>query len=161
MKQKLILGAIIVGVAFVGGWYWAGQSSADAAAVSAGAGDGMKMVMYQNPGCGCCAGWVEHIEAAGIEVEVHPTPELNRIKQEHGIDARTAGCHTALIDGYVVEGHVPVREVLRMLEERPDVAGITVPGMPMGSPGMEGSYTDPYDVLTFDAEGNTTVYATY
>lgn len=164
-NPKLIVGLVIVLCAFAGGWLWAGRTPAPAAAdtqaVAAGAADGAKMVMYQNPACGCCGLWVAHMEEAGFEVEVNPTPELNRIKEENGITAETAGCHTAFVDGYIVEGHVPARDVIRMLQERPDIAGITVPGMPMGSPGMEGSYSDRYDVLTFDDEGKTTVYASY
>lgn len=164
-NQKLILAVAIVVLAFAGGWLWAGRDTADATAASLPAamqdGDASQIVMYQNPACQCCGRWAAHMEEAGFEVEVHKTAELNAIKAEHGIDAETAGCHTAMVDGYIVEGHVPVREVVRMLQERPDVVGITVPGMPLGSPGMEDDRSDPYDVLTFDAEGNTSVYASY
>ena len=95
-------------------------------------------------------------------VEVSDT-ELSAFKREHGVSGELAGCHTALIDGYVVEGHVPASDILRMLEERPTIAGLTVPGMPAGSPGMEtpDGRKQPYDVLTFDEEGNTEVYASY
>ena len=94
-------------------------------------------------------------------VEINRTSELNRIKEREGIGATTAACHTAIVDGYVIEGHVPARDVKRLLEERPNVRGLTVPGMPAGSPGMEGPRRDSYDVLTFNGRGETTVYSSY
>ena len=117
--------------------------------------------MHQNPACGCCGEWAAHMRRNGFDVQVNKTAELNRIKEREGITAKTAACHTSYIDGYVVEGHVPARDIKRLLRERPNVRGITVPGMPAGSPGMEGPRRDNYDVLTFDANGNTAVYSSY
>jgi len=119
-----------------------------------------RITVYKTPTCGCCAKWVDHMKAAGFAPTVHDLPELSAIKAKHGIPANLQSCHTALVDGYVVEGHVPADVVQKLLKERPKVAGIAVPGMPMGSPGMEqGDLKDPYDVLTFDASGNTKVFA--
>lgn len=127
-------------------------------------GQAPKVTVYKTPTCGCCTAWVEYIENAGFRVEAHDVQqaELNALKQEQGMEWNLASCHTAFVDGYVVEGHVPATEIRRLLDERPDVAGITVPGMPVGSPGMEiGDRQDPYDVLTFDGEGNTAIFASY
>jgi hypothetical protein len=118
------------------------------------------MVVYKSPTCGCCTAWVDHVEANGFRVEVRDTVDVTPVKARHGLPANLASCHTALVDGYVVEGHVPADLIVRMLRDRPDVAGIAVPGMPMGSPGMEGPYKDRYEVLTFKQDGSTAVYAT-
>ena len=120
-----------------------------------------KMVVYQDPNCGCCSKWVDHIVAAGIEVEVRNASNMSQVKFQQGIDRNLQSCHTGLIDGYIVEGHVPAEDVLRMLEERPAIKGISVPGMPIGSPGMEqGSPAeyDSYDVVAFDGAGNVRRY---
>lgn len=95
----------------------------------------------------------------GFNVEVEETEQLLAVKAEHGVPMQLEACHTATVDGYVIEGHVPGDVVARLLEERPDVAGLAVPGMPIGSPGMEmGDLGDPYDIFTFDAAGATTVF---
>ena len=158
MSRGKLLGvlAVLAVVAFAGGWLWGGRTQSPPTAAAAA---GAKVVMYQNPACGCCGKWARHMREAGFEVEVHKTAELNAIKAREGIDAKIAACHTAYVNGYIVEGHVPAQDVKRLLAERPDVRGITVPGMPSGSPGMEGAYSEPYEVLTFDAAGNTTVFA--
>ena len=101
-----------------------------------------------------------HLQANGYEVEIKDVTnaELVRIKAENGVPSQLEGCHTGMVDGYLIEGHVPADVVARLLEERPDVAGLSVPGMPMGSPGMEGPNPQPYNVLTFDENGQTEVY---
>jgi hypothetical protein len=103
---------------------------------------------------------VGHLQANGLDVEAKDVTDaqLVRIKSQYGVPDRLSGCHTALVDGYVVEGHVPADLILRLLNERPEVVGLTVPGMPIGSPGMEGPDAEPYDVLTFDGEGRVEVY---
>jgi len=119
------------------------------------------MVVYKSPTCGCCADWIDHIEAAGIVVEVRDVQDINQVKMQQGISRNLSSCHTGLIDGYIVEGHVPAEDVLRMLEERPQIKGLSVPGMPIGSPGMEqGSPADyqAYDVIAFDGAGNMSRY---
>lgn len=127
---------------------------------SAQAGEAGEVVVYKSPACGCCGDWVDHLEEAGFEVEVHNTTDMGAVKSEHGVRPELGSCHTALVDGYVVEGHVPAATIKRLLEERPAVVGIAVPGMPVGSPGMEmpGRQPDRYDVMAFDREGRTAVY---
>lgn len=119
-----------------------------------------KMVVYKSPTCGCCKAWVEHVQEAGFEVEVHDVPNVQPVKEEHGLPGHLASCHTALVGGYVVEGHVPADVIRRLLAERPDVAGIAVPGMPAGSPGMEvpSGQKDAYDVIAFTRDGGVSVF---
>jgi len=119
------------------------------------------ITVYKTATCGCCGGWIEHLEAEGYEVIAEDVDNLAAIKAELGVGPYLASCHTALIDGYIVEGHVPVEDIDRLLAERPEIAGLSAPGMPSGSPGMAipGRPAEPYDVLAFDQLGNTTVYA--
>jgi len=117
------------------------------------------VLVYKTEGCGCCNAWVEHLRAAGFEVDARNVADIASIKAGAGIIPAVSSCHTALVDGYVVEGHVPADVIERMLAERPDIAGLTVPGMPVGSPGMEGDGAEPYEVLALDRQGRTSVYA--
>ena len=117
------------------------------------------VLVYKSPTCGCCNGWVEHLRAAGFTVDARNTTNLIAVKLDAGVPRAMTSCHTALVDGYVVEGHVPAAQLKRLLTERPDLAGIAVPGMPVGSPGMEGVNAQPYQVLSFDAQGNAAVFA--
>lgn len=117
------------------------------------------VMVFKDASCGCCNGWVAHLRDAGFEVDARDTEELEAIKVDAGVPAGLASCHTALVDGYVVEGHVPAEIVERLLAERPDIAGLSVPGMVEGSPGMEGPNPRPYQVVAFDREGHTRVYA--
>jgi hypothetical protein len=115
--------------------------------------------VYKTPECGCCKGWVQHLRDNGFRVETMDMPDLSLIKQKYGVKPALQACHTAVVNGYVVEGHVPADVILKLLKERPAVAGIAVPGMPMGSPGMEGASKQSYDVYTFDRAGRSRVYA--
>ena len=116
--------------------------------------------VWKSPTCGCCSLWVEHMRKEGFTVEVEDLPDLTQVKHEHGVAPELQSCHTALVDGYVIEGHVPAEDIKRLLEERPQVVGLAVPGMPTGAPGMEyGDVKNPYDVLTFDRAGKTAVWA--
>lgn len=117
------------------------------------------IVVYKSPTCGCCNQWIAHLEANGFRVEARDVNDLGRIKAEVGITSANAACHTALIDGYVIEGHVPADVIARLLDERPDIAGLSVPGMPMGSPGMEGPRREPYHVYALARDGSREVYA--
>lgn len=119
------------------------------------------ITVYKTPTCGCCKGWVKAMETAGFKVEVHDLDDLASIKHAAGVPDELQACHTARIGGYVVEGHVPAADIRRLLAERPNVAGIATPGMPMGSPGMEGAYKDHYDVVTFGGDGRSTVFASH
>ncbi len=127
--------------------------------VSCRSADSVMITVYKSPTCGCCVKWVDHLEAGGLAVEAIDVENLAWIKKENGVPARLHSCHTALVDGYVIEGHVPVEDILRLLEERPDIAGLAVPRMPIGSPGMEGPNPEPYDVLAFTKQGSTHTYA--
>jgi hypothetical protein len=118
------------------------------------------ITVYKTASCGCCAKWVDHMKSAGFAPTVSDLPEVGSTKLKLGVPADLQSCHTATVDGYVVEGHVPADVVRQLLKEKPKVTGIAVPGMPMGSPGMEqGGMKDAYEVLTFDRSGKTTVYA--
>jgi hypothetical protein len=127
------------------------------------AADAPAIEVWKSPTCGCCGKWVEHLEANGFEVEAKNTSTamLDRIKRQAGIDEKLASCHTGLIDGYAVEGHVPASDIKKLLEERPDAIGLTVPDMPIGSPGMEqpDGKTEPYDVLLVKKDGTTEIFA--
>ena len=120
------------------------------------------MAVYKTPTCGCCAKWVEHMKQNGFTVHVTDMNDLSTIKTKHGVPSRLQSCHTAVVNGYVVEGHIPAADVKRLLKEKPAVAGLALPGMPQGSPGMEAPpqiVPPPYDVLTFDKKGATKVFA--
>jgi hypothetical protein len=119
------------------------------------------ITVYKSPTCGCCSQWVRHLQDNGFKVEAINRSDMNDVKSEAGVPRQLASCHTAVIGGYVIEGHVPATDIKRLLKERPDVAGLTVPGMPMGSPGMEGHRKDRYEVLTFTRSGDTTTFSRY
>ncbi len=120
--------------------------------------------VVKSPTCGCCGAWEDHLRAAGFTVESHAIPdeELWALKARVGLTEDTASCHTGMIDGYIVEGHVPAADIRRLLAERPKAIGITVPGMPIGSPGMEmGDEVEPYDTLMILPDGNTNVFESH
>lgn len=118
------------------------------------------VTVYKSPTCGCCTKWVDHMRAAGFTVEVHDMDNVNPLKDEVGVPNALRSCHTAVVNGYTLEGHVPADLVQKLLKEKPKtVAGLAVPGMPMGSPGMEGPRKDAYDVVAYTAGGKTSVYA--
>ncbi|RNC83833.1 MAG: hypothetical protein ED557_08660 [Balneola sp.] len=123
----------------------------------------LEVVMYKNEGCMCCTKWADKMNEQEFAVIEKPVPNLYEIKEENGITRELASCHTAFVDGYIVEGHVPIEDVQRLLKERPDAIGLTVPGMPIGSPGMEvpGREADNYDVLLIAKDGTTTIYASH
>ncbi|MEX2180692.1 MAG: DUF411 domain-containing protein [Gemmatimonadaceae bacterium] len=120
------------------------------------------MTVYKSAACGCCTSWVDHARASGFTVRTVDTEDLASVKQELGVPPALASCHTVVVGAYVVEGHVPADDVKRLLAEKPSVRGIAVPGMPIGSPGMEQgprSGYQRYDVLAFTRAGATTVFA--
>jgi len=116
--------------------------------------------VFKDATCGCCAVWIEHLRRNGFAPTSENVADLQAVKEVNKIPAQARSCHTALVGGYVVEGHVPAAEIQRLLREKPKVAGLAVAGMPIGSPGMEGPNSRPYDVLTFDKAGKTAVYST-
>jgi hypothetical protein len=114
--------------------------------------------LYKNPQCGCCEGYADYLRDNGFEVTVQPTHDLPLLHRQYGVPEPLVGCHTTLIDGYVVEGHVPIGALLRMLTERPAIKGISLPGMPAGSPGMSGEKTQPFTIYEI-GDGEPKVYA--
>jgi hypothetical protein len=146
--RKSLIGGVAVAIA-AAGVLWFSASKSDAAQV----------VVYKTPTCGCCTKWADHLRENGFSVRTEDVADLSTLKRHRGVGQELSACHTALVDGYVVEGHVPADVVRQLLEERPPVVGIAVPGMPLGSPGMESAHTEPYEVLAFDGDGNTYVFA--
>jgi hypothetical protein len=114
--------------------------------------------VYKSLTCGCCGKWVEHLRTSGFAVNVNDIPNVDAFRAKAGVPAALASCHTALVSGYVVEGHVPAADIRKLLAERPKALGLAVPGMPMGAPGMDAPHARGYDVLLFQADGATRVY---
>jgi hypothetical protein len=117
------------------------------------------ITVYKDPSCGCCKKWIEHLVKNGYRVDAKDTPNMTEIKHTLGVPDGLTACHTAVVNGYLIEGHVPASDIDRLLAQKPRIAGLAVPGMPAGSPGMEGMGTQRYQVLTFDKSGKTTVFA--
>ena len=118
-----------------------------------------EVIVYKSPTCGCCKKWVNHLRDNGFKVKAYDVKSVVPYKIKHGVTKPLASCHTALVGGYTIEGHVPAADIRRLLKEKPNVKGLAVPGMPMGTPGMEGRRKDAYNVLTFDAKGKTGVFS--
>ncbi len=155
MRRRTRLGIFVAGMTIVltatAVFFWPPIRKAEAADI----------MVYKSPTCGCCNGWVKHLRESGFNVKTEDRRDVSRIKHSYGVVPRLASCHTAVVDGYVVEGHVPAEDIRRLLKERPAVVGITAPGMPMGSPGMEGPRKDRYQVLTIDKDGKKAVFANH
>jgi hypothetical protein len=117
--------------------------------------------VYKSPTCSCCSKWVEHLRKNGFTVDVTNVSDVTPIKKANSVPPSLSSCHTALIDGYIIEGHVPVEDIFKLLKERPAVAGIAVPGMPIGSPGMEGRNPQPFKVIAFGTDGKTTEFSSH
>ncbi len=170
LARRLILPVLLLFAAVAAATWWAERNAAQAEAANDGvpqelAATDQDIKVYKTPWCGCCTDWVEYLEREGFTTDVVDVDqgELNDIKQQVGLRQELASCHTAFIDGYVIEGHVPAEDIRTLLEQRPDgVRGIAVPGMPIGSPGMEqGDRRDPYHVVAFDADGNAAIFSSH
>lgn len=148
-RRSLLTLAIAIGLAWAGNVWTAAQSTAKP-----------QMTVYKSATCGCCKNWVEHMKANGFDVKAIDVDDIDKVKRDHGVPAAAESCHTGIVNGYVVEGHVPADAVMKMLKEKPAIAGIGVPGMPMGAPGMEmpNGQKEPYTIVAFDKAGKTTVY---
>lgn len=121
-----------------------------------------EVTVYKSPTCGCCAEWVTHLRDNGFPVTVKERVNVGPVKRQVGVPKQLSSCHTAVVGDYVVEGHVPAQEVKRLLQDKPKLRGLSVPGMPIGSPGMErGDYVEAYSVVGFTPRGDTTVVARY
>lgn len=145
-RRQLLVGALLLPLV--------GACAAPSAAVE----------VWKDPNCGCCKDWITHMEQAGYAVQVHETGNTD-VRAKLGIPVKFGSCHTALIGGYAIEGHVPAGDIQRLLREKPKAVGLAVPGMPIGSPGMDGpaygNRKDPYDVLLVKADGTSTVYQSH
>lgn len=118
--------------------------------------------VYKSPTCGCCKKWIAHLEQSGFRVKAHDVKDVVEYKIRYGVSPELGSCHTAIVDGYVIEGHVPASDIKRLLKEKPKATGLAVPGMPVGSPGMEmDNRKDRYDVLMFQKDGSTKVYSSH
>lgn len=118
------------------------------------------LVTYKDANCGCCGVWIDHIKANGFEPSVTDAPDMQAIKARYKVPGNLASCHTSVVGGYVVEGHVPASDIRRLLKEKPQgIVGLTIPGMPASAPGMDVKPFQPYEVLTFTADGKTTVFS--
>jgi len=122
-----------------------------------------EVTVYKTATCGCCSKWITHLQNEGFNVVAYDRDDMNTIKQDAGLQPEFASCHTAFVDGYVIEGHVPASDIKRLLTEKPQVLGLTAPGMPQKSPGMqpEGLAPEGYDVLAFDKAGQSQVFTSY
>lgn len=146
-----VIGAAAIGLTALYVWLNAPQALAQDASI----------VVYKTPTCGCCSDWVEHLEGAGLEVSVVHVDSTQAVRAQAGVPNALGSCHTAVVGDYFVEGHVPADLIQNLIESKPDnLLGIAVPGMPIGSPGMEGPNPVRYDVLAYDKDGRTFVYAT-
>ena len=117
--------------------------------------------VYKSPTCGCCTKWIEHLRANGFEVKAHDVDDITVSRAKLGVPASLGSCHSARVGGYLIEGHVPAKDIQRLLKERPRAAGLAVPAMPRGSPGMESDIKDAYDVLLFQPNGRYAVFQRY
>jgi hypothetical protein len=125
---------------------------------SAASAQSVEVTVWKSPTCGCCSKWVEHMAAAGFKVTARDTSDMQAVKRRLAVPDAMGSCHTAVVQGYVIEGHVPAADIQRLLREKPKVTGLAVPGMVTGSPGMEGGRSDPYEVVAF-GDGKTSVFA--
>lgn len=146
------IGIVLAAVALGAYVQWGSGATADLPEVT----------VYKSPTCGCCAEWVTHLRDNGFPVNVEEEVNVQPVKQRLGVPRTLASCHTAVVEDYVVEGHVPAADIKRLLRDQPSLHGLSVPGMPVGSPGMEqGDYVEPYAVVGFNPQGDTTVVARY
>lgn len=148
MKSKLLLIPVLLGSLSV--------------SLAAELDDSLEMTVYHSSTCSCCLKWLEHVKQNGFKIKDVVTDDMQSIKAKHGVPQRLSSCHTALINGYVIEGHVPSGDIQKLLQAKPKIAGIAAPGMPMGSPGMEmGGKSSPYQVISFDSDNNLQVFANH
>ncbi|SRR5690554_1421538 len=153
MKKILSFTVITLSLSIFGLLYFTQQSSKNETSG--------EVVVYQSKTCGCCKKWVSHLEKNGFKVTSQYLDDVTDVKLKMNVPMKLASCHTATINGYVVEGHVPASAIKKLLSEKPLIKGIAVPGMPMGSPGMEGRYKESYNVMAFDNNGSDKIFLTF
>ena len=156
-KQKIKIFSSVIAVFAVSLYLGFSLSNQNAVAET----DMKEIMVYKSPTCGCCKKWVKHLENEGFNVTTKNMRNMDPIKNEIGVKRQFQSCHTAKIGKYYIEGHVPAAEIKKLLREKPDVKGLAVPGMPMGSPGMEGHRKDSYHVLLIDKNNSASSYAKY
>lgn len=122
---------------------------------------GKEITVYKSPTCGCCAGWADYLRHNGFRVTVRDQYDMSQIRAQYGIRRELQSCHTAVVDGYVIEGHVPADDIWRLIAEKPEASGLTAPGMPMMSPGMQSIEPKGYDVLLFGPDAEVSVFSRY
>ncbi len=159
MKRREVLKGLVAGATLSAGLLPLARAATPAAKASA---TGTPIEVYKSPLCGCCDGWVAHLREHGFEVKVHDVEDTGVHRARLGMPERFGSCHTGVVGGYAIEGHVPAAEIRKLLAGKPKAVGLAVPGMPVGSPGMEqGSRVDPYSVLLVRADGGASVFAHY
>lgn len=120
------------------------------------------ITVYRSPACSCCGAWIEHMQQNGFQIKEIKTDEIETVKEKYNLPQDLASCHTAIIDGYVMEGHIPANDIKQFLQQKPTLAGLAVPGMPVGTPGMEvGNKKQPFAVVSFDNKGKVKVFKEY
>ncbi|CAA6603104.1 exported hypothetical protein [Rhodospirillaceae bacterium LM-1] len=153
MSKRKTLAAVLLSLALVLGgsvtWLFGTNDKAVAQQVD----------VWKSASCGCCGGWVDYMKKEGFKLSVQNTEEMDAVKAKHGVPEALASCHTATIDGYVIEGHVPAQDIRRLLSERPKARGLSAPGMPQDAPGMDGNTGQPYQVYLFRDDGTREVFA--
>lgn len=156
----VVMVVIVLLIMAAAAWQLAPRSPASSS--TSGESELPPIVVWQSPTCGCCGDWVAHLEENGFTVQTLLRPNVPMIKYRLGLPPDMASCHTAMVEGYIIEGHVPAADIKRLLKEQPFARGLAVPGMPVGSPGMEmDGRVDDYAVLLFDADGETQVFSQY
>ncbi len=144
--DRALLVALLAAAIVAGAFLISGSAAADPATIQ----------VYKTPTCSCCTKWIDHLREAGFDVEATDLPDLTAFKAMNGIPNDLSSCHTAIVEGYLIEGHVPASDITKLLKERPKIAGLTVPGMPMGSPGMEHPDPERHEAFEVLAFGGTT-----
>ncbi len=154
MSRRVFVGqAAGLGLTLAGGrslWGWTSSPGAE-----------LSMTIYMSPTCGCCAKWVDHVKAAGFKAVIHEEEDMDTVKESLGIPQEMRSCHTAQVEKYLIEGHVPAEDIRKLLAQKPNAAGLAAPGMPASSPGMAvpGEPHEAYDVLLFQRDGKSEVFA--
>lgn len=182
LLSKIAVSSVAIAAVVAGGFYWTSLQAENTVNHSAVARDNhqstlvsvwdketepeyaetLDMTVYRSPNCGCCGVWVEHAQKHGFKVEDVKTEEMETLKQKYGVPPELASCHTTIVDGYVMEGHIPADDIKRFVTSKPNMTGLAVPGMPLGSPGMEaGDMKQPFQVLAFDQNGRVEVFKEY
>ncbi|MEK7481448.1 MAG: DUF411 domain-containing protein [Patescibacteria group bacterium] len=151
---------VLVGVLFIGGIIYLSGRGGSAVPAEAAELTGMSVIVYKSPTCGCCQNYASYLRRAGLNVTVKETLDMNAIKEQYKIPAGLSSCHTTVLGEYVIEGHIPVEAIAKLVKERPALSGIALPGMPVGSPGMPGPKTGSWDIFGLTASGESDVFMT-